>query len=363
MVHPLVFEPIYKRRVWGGQGLRRLGKPIPENQPIGESWELADLPGDKSVVARGPLTGTPIDELIRLWGPELLGRASLVDGSFPLLIKFLDAGADLSVQVHPDAAMVQRSGGDLRIKHEAWYVLHAERDGAIYKGVRPGVTREEFTGAVADGTCVQLLNRVAVRAGDCHYLPSGTLHALGSGVMVAEIQTPSDVTYRVYDWDRVDPATGRHRELHIAEAMECIHFGPHDESAERRSHVGSYWTTVTRLVTCPSFIVEKVRMVAGVEQPVPYAEPVVWIILQGRGEIRYAGGRHGLGFQTGDTVLLPAALPDGRVCLDDDGVWLEVTIPAPSDLAEYGRPGPERLRAPDGSPSAPIQINLPPKRS
>ncbi len=358
-VHPLIFSPIFKRRIWGGQALRRVfGKDIPADQSIGESWELADLPADKSEVATGPAQGKRIDELVREWGRGLTGRAALFAGSFPLLIKFLDAQQNLSVQVHPDQAMAERLGGDVRVKHEAWYVLETEGHAAIYKGLKPGVRREDFIVAVENGTCADLLNRIAVKPGDCHYLPSGTLHALGAGVLVAEVQTPSDITYRVFDWNRVDSATGQPRELHVAQALECIHFGPVDESAQKRSHVGSYWTTVTRLVTCESFIIEKVRMVAGVEQQIPYAEPVVWIVLSGRGKIVYGSEKLALPFKPGDTVLLPAELSDARVVLDDDTVWLEVTIPTESDLAAYERPARETLQAPKGSPLSPIDIHI-----
>ncbi|MCH8053399.1 MAG: hypothetical protein IH895_05010, partial [Planctomycetes bacterium] len=164
--------------------------------------------------------------------------------------------------------------------------------------------------------------------------------------------------YRVFDWNRVDSATGQPRELHIASALECIHFGPADESAMKRSHVASHWTTVTRLVTCESFIIEKVRMAVGVEQRIAYAEPVVWIVLSGRGKLVYGRSNTELPFKPGDTVLLPAELTDGRVVLDDDTVWLEITIPTASDLAGYARPSREALQAPDGSPQSPIQLNI-----
>ncbi len=356
---PLIFEPIYKHRIWGGQALRRVfGKAIPADQPIGESWELADLPDDKSVVAAGPAQGMRIDELVRQWGTDLTGGAALFEGSFPLLIKFLDARQDLSVQVHPDQAMVDRLGGGLRLKHEAWYVLETQGDAAIYKGLRAGVGREDFVRAVADGSCAGLLERISVKAGDCHYLPSGTVHALGAGVLVAEIQTPSDVTYRVFDWNRSDPVTGQPRELHVEQALECIHFGPADESAQKRSHAANYWATVTRLVTCESFIIEKVRMAVGVEQRIAYAEPVVWIVLSGQGRICHGPADAECFFKPGDTVLLPASLTDARVVLDDDTVWLEVSIPTTSALADYERPTREALQEPRGTPESPVQLNI-----
>jgi mannose-6-phosphate isomerase len=356
-VHPLVFEPILMPRLWGGQALRTvLGKACPAGESIGESWELADLPQAASVVARGPLKGRSLRDLVGEWGRDLTGRAALFDGSFPLLIKFLDAREVLSVQVHPDADLAARLG--VRLKHEAWYVVGCTPQAVMYKGLKPGVSRDAFVKALQEGRCADLLNSIPVRPGQCHYLPSGTVHALGAGVLVAEIQTPSDVTYRLFDWGRTDPHTGRPRELHIEQALQCMHFGPPEESAQKRSHIGSPWTTVTRLVSCPSFVIEKVRMVAGVEQRMAYGEPVVWIILTGRGRIAYGARDQELSFAPGDTVLLPAALADGRVRLDEDAVWLEVTIPTESDLAGFPRPDRTSLQAQPGTAQAPIQINI-----
>lgn len=337
-VHPLIFAPILKRRVWAGQRLAGLlGKPVSPGEMIGESWEIAHLPNDVSVVSRGPLRGRRLDQLVAEWGSDLLGHARLSDGVFPLLIKFLDAAENLSVQVHPDAATASVLGGDVRVKHEAWYVIAADAGSYIYHGLLPGVTPERFAAAVHDGSCAELLHRIPVRPGDCHYLPSGTVHALGGGVLVAEIQTPSDATFRLFDWNRTDPLTGKPRPLQVEAGLRCVHFGERP-APQPRSHVASFWTTVTRLVTCESFIVEKVRMVAGMEQEIPYAEPVVWIVLEGTGTVLYGPGEQALPFKPGDTVLLPAALQQGRVRLDVDAVWLEVTLPSPSDLADFERP-------------------------
>jgi len=333
-VHPLRFEPIFKRRIWGGRTLETMfGKALPPDEPIGESWELADLEEDQSVVAEGPVAGRTLGELVREWGPDLLGRAGLFEGRFPLLIKFLDARQHLSVQVHPDQAYAQRHGGAVRAKNEAWYILHAEPEGCIWRGLHPGVQREQFRAAIQEGSVDTLMQHIPVRPGQCYYLPSGTLHTLGAGVVVAEIQTPSDTTFRVFDWNRVDSKTGRPRELHVEQALECIHLGSEQAPAqEQRSHLGSVWTTVTRLVTCPSFTIEKVRMVQGVDQEIPYAEPVVWMVLEGRGAVVYGAERTRLPFKRGDTLLLPAALPAARLLTEEDCAWLEVTLPASSNL-------------------------------
>lgn len=257
----------------------------------------------------------------------MIGDAPLLDGRFPLLLKYLDAQKNLSVQVHPNAAMVQRLGGSVRIKHEAWYVIAAEEGGCIYRGVKPGVTRADFAAAIERGDCDQLLNRIPVAPGQCYYLPSGTVHALGAGVLVAEVQTPSDVTYRVFDWNRVDPATGQPRDLHIDQAMACIDFDHQPIRGEKRSHVASVWTTVTRLVTCDSFIIERVRMIEGYDGEIPYAQLVVWMVLDGRGVVACDNDRERLAFGRGDTVVLPAGLTDARLTTESDCTWLEITVP------------------------------------
>lgn len=356
---PLVFSPIFKPKIWGGRRLEGVvDKHLDTAEPIGESWELADLENDQSVVRLGPAAGKELGQLVRDWGQDLLGRAELFEGRFPLLIKFLDARENLSVQVHPDEKMARRMGGEVRVKNEAWYVLHAEPDGAIYRGLAEGVSRESFIEAIRNGTVASTLRRIAVKPGDCYYLPSGTVHALGAGVVVAEIQTPSDTTYRVYDWDRVDSASGKGRDLHIDRALECINFAPDDGGRQRRSHVASVWTAVTQLVKCDSFVIEQVRMVEGVEQEIPGGEMTVWIVLDGRGEIGYPGGDEPLTFSRGDTLLLPAGLRQARVATHSKCVWLEVTIPLPSDLAGYPRPDRAELAIADDRY---VQLSTPPR--
>jgi mannose-6-phosphate isomerase len=328
-VYPIVFQPIYKPKIWGGDRIFRFfDRDNPFDESIGESWELADLEEDQSRVARGSAAGRSITEMIEDWGGDLMGNVGLFEGRFPLLIKFLDARESLSVQVHPSEAMARKLGGNVRVKNEAWYILEADEQGVIYHGLEPGVTAESFRRAMLTGEIDGVLRRVPVKAGDCYYLPSGTPHALGAGVLVAEVQTPSDITYRTYDWGRVDTKTGQPRELHLDQAMECIDFdSPSPSPMQERQHVASIATTVTRLCDCPSFRIEKVRMSQGTEQPVPYAEPVVWIVLEGRGHVSAAPSAEPISFERGNVLLLPAALPEPTVKIESDVVWLEVTVP------------------------------------
>ncbi|MCA9252390.1 MAG: type I phosphomannose isomerase catalytic subunit [Phycisphaerae bacterium] len=325
---PLIFKPIFKPRIWGGRKIHtRFDKPLPPGENFGESWELADLEDDQSVVASGPQQGRTLRELVVEWGDQLLGGIALFEGRFPLLIKYLDAREHLSVQVHPDAKLAAQLGGAVRVKNEAWVVIDAEPDGCIYRGLVDSVTPDQFSKALSDGGVEKLLKRIPVRPGDAYYLPSGTVHALGGGVLVAEVQTPSDTTYRVYDWDRVDAATGKPRELHIDRAMQCINFGDQTIEGEERSHVASVWTTITRLVTCESFIIERVRMVEGLDQDIPYKQLVVWMVLEGRATITWDKGQSRLDVGKGDTVLIPAGANDCRLQTETDCVWLEVTVP------------------------------------
>ncbi len=357
VVHPLVFEPIYKPRIWGGDRIGRyFGRTIAATPPIGESWELVDLETDGSRVARGPAKGHSLTQLVQEWGQDLLGNTALFDGRYPLLIKFLDARESLSVQVHPSEALARRLGGSVRVKHEAWYILDSEPGGFILHGLEPGVTAERFRAAMLSGRIDGILRRIPVRPGECYYLPSGTPHALGAGVLVAEVQTPSDTTFRTFDWNRVDAATGKPRALHLDDAMACIDFdSPSPPPTQERSHVASLWTAVTRLTGCPWFTIELVRMVEGAQQRIPYAEPVVWIVLDGAGEVTYRSGAEPIRFQRGDVVLLPAAMSNAEVRITTATRWLEVSVPVPSDLAGFEHPAPDGLPAPGG----PVQINLP----
>lgn len=235
--YPLILEPILMTKVWGGRRLAQYGKSIPADQPTGESWELADLAatsasgggGDSahSTITNGPLAGKTIRDAIEQWGSDLLGDASLSpEGGFPMLVKYLDAREHLSIQVHPSPQYAS-AHPDAHLKTESWFILDAQPDEhgnppVIYKGFKEGISADDLKAAIENGTVPQIMRTEHAVPGHCHTLPSGTVHALSAGVLVAEIQTPSDTTFRVYDWAKEYGREGR--ELHIDQAVQCASF-------------------------------------------------------------------------------------------------------------------------------------------
>ncbi len=235
--YPIVFEPIIKEKVWGGRRLAKYGKHLPLDHPVGESWELADLAstsvsggggdGAHSQIINGSLSGKTIQDAISAWGDQLLGDAQLSsEGGFPMLVKYLDAREHLSVQVHPSTSYAQ-AHEDAHLKTESWFILEARtgpngEEPVIYKGFQEGTTQDDLRKAIESGTVPDIMRKEIAVEGQCHTLPSGTVHALGAGVLVAEIQTPSDTTFRVYDWAKEYGRAGR--ELHVDQAVECASF-------------------------------------------------------------------------------------------------------------------------------------------
>ena len=304
---PVVFEPLYVRKPWGGRRLAALlNKSLPPNQPIGESWELVSLPGHESRVRGGVLAGWTLAALVDAWASDLLGGVARVEGRFPLLIKFLDARENLSVQVHP-----KPGSGARGVKHEAWYIVQADPGAKLYVGLKPGVRPEDVKRVVNTPALIDLLREWPAEPGGCYYLPSGTPHALGAGIVVAEIQTPSDVTYRMYDWGRVD-ADGRPRELHVAEALANVRYDVTKEMVRPSAATIQTATTppiaATRVATCERFVIDHVTVRVGDRFVLAGGRMRVWIILDGAGRLTCEDEPAGeCRFACGDVVLIPAA--------------------------------------------------------
>jgi mannose-6-phosphate isomerase len=327
--YPMLMKPLLKARVWGGRELERFGKELPPGEKVGESWEVADLPKEieegRSRIVNGSWAGLTLREALRRDQALVLGRTPPADtGGFPLLIKYLDARANLSVQVHPTRDYVRDHPGTY-LKREAWVILDAEPDAVLYIGLREDVSPERFRASIEEGSVLDDLVQIPARAGECHYLPGGTCHALGGGTIVAEVQTPSDTTFRVYDWGR------KGRELHLDEAMECIRFHQSAHTATKpkeSTEVGGVVSTV--LLETDDFSIERIDIApAGrcVVEERPAETPVVWMIVNGGGT--FTGGGERVRLRTGATILIPATLTNGTGDLEPGTSVLRITPPSP----------------------------------
>lgn len=220
---PLTFQPIFIERMWGGRRLDSdFHKKLPPQRLIGESWEIVDRSEAQSVVAGGPLRGRTLHELWSQDREEIFGDVPNTP-RFPLLIKILDAEENLSLQVHPPENVASSLGGEP--KSEFWYVAAADPNAELFLGFREPITRDSFAERLRDGTVIDHIHRIAVQSGNAVFLPAGRVHAIGAGSLLIEIQQNSDTTYRAFDWNRTDPATGTKRDLHVEQAIQCIDFG------------------------------------------------------------------------------------------------------------------------------------------
>ena len=316
--YPLTFKPILKEKVWGGQSLVKFGKRIPNDMAIGESWELSDLPDEiddgKSIIANGLLTGTSLHDALQE-NPHLMGKTQLINGCFPLLMKYLDATDNLSVQVHPDDAYVQ-AHPEAHLKSEAWIILDAAEGCCIYVGLTSGTTEAQLRSAISSDNVPDYIRSIKVKRGECYYLPSGTCHALGAGVVVAEVQTPSDTTFRVWDWGR----TGR--DMHVDQAMACIDFyaAPLTFPTPTPLVCGDYVTT--HFVDTPYFSIDRVEATSDTTLELHTdVSPQVLMVVEGHASIEHD---ESIEAPTGTTVLLPAGLsatlrmPNGTAVLQFD---------------------------------------------
>ncbi len=301
--HAVKLLPRFLPKPWGGRRMAQaLGMELPGRDPIGECWLVHDRDGRSSEIADGPLAGRTIGEF----------RG---DDPFPLLVKILDASQPLSVQVHPGPEAAERLGAEQ--KSECWFVLHAELDAKVYRGLRDGVTREDVARAADDGSFADLLHPVPVSAGDTIYVPAGTVHTIGAGVLLAEVQQNSDTTYRLHDWGRVGLA-GRPRDLHVESALESIEFGPRGEDTIPMQLIEDDGP-VRRLLLVRSthFTVEHVTAMGTFTLTAPASDDGTWRVLHvlaGAGNLRpFDRKSPAIEFATGETLLLPSRFEEYEV--------------------------------------------------
>jgi mannose-6-phosphate isomerase len=319
---PLLFRPVYQRLVWGGRRLADLRADLPIG-PVGESWELADHSRGMSVVCDGPLAGHTLRELVDLSGRDLVGLG-FSGGQFPIMVKILDATEKLSVQVHPDDEIARRLGLGPNGKSECWFILKS--GGALYQGTRQGVDRATFERALVNGAVADLLNRFESTAGDVFFLQARTVHALGAGCFLYEVQQTSDVTFRVYDWNRLG-LDGKPRPLHVAESLATIDFardgfGPHQPAW----HSPSGGVETRPLAECPYFVLHQYRVAAGASLHFPsMAACAVVTCVGGGGLLTTEEG--GASLSSIQTALVPAAAERWQVRAASDGLEILVATP------------------------------------
>lgn len=301
-LYPLTFEPIFKERIWGGTKLKDyLNKPI-SSEITGESWELSTVPESISVVNNGNFKGKNLNELIDLYPKEILGKEvfNQFGKQFPLLFKYLDAREDLSIQLHPNDELAKARHNSFG-KTEMWYVMQADENARLIVGFKENSSKEAYLQKLESNNLLSLLKEIPVKKGDVFLLETGTIHAIGAGIVIAEIQQTSDITYRIYDWDRVD-ANGKGRELHTELALDAINYKSTSSKKEYRATENKS----TSLVDCPFFKTNIIPLNGEILIDKKDDSFMVLMCTEGSFELIFEDQKYT--YQTGDTVLIPAVL-------------------------------------------------------
>ncbi len=320
MLYPIQFKPLLKERIWGGRALAQTRGTAKQKEDkdliIGESWEVSGVEGDVSVIANGFLKGNNLQEAVEIYMGDLVGDKVFkrFGQEFPLLIKYIDAQDKLSVQVHPDDELSAKRHNAYG-KTEMWYILDCEPGAELLIGLKDGVTKEKYLAAVADGTVGDLLNAIPVKPGDTYFIPAGTVHAIGKGILVAEIQQTSDITYRVFDWNRTDKE-GNPREMHTELAKDAIDFAAPVRNVTQHPSRG----TAALLVECPYFTTNQLDVDGRMERELESRDSfTIYICTGGEMTLNSPGGSMKL--QKDDIVLIPA--DQDNVVLEGRGQLLE----------------------------------------
>ena len=304
-LHPLKFTPVFKYRLWGGEKLKSvLNKEYSETN-IGESWEISDVENDKTVVSKGFFQGRTLKNLIEEYKGDFLGEAvyKQFGNEFPLLIKFIDAKTPLSIQVHPSNEIAKERHNSFG-KNEMWYVMEADENAELIVGFDEKLDKKEYNNYIVDGSILQVMHHETVAEGDTFYIPTGRVHAIGSGVLLAEIQQTSDITYRIYDYNRVDAKTGELRDLHNDLAIDVIDFESHD------SYKTTYETkanTSNTLVHSPYFTSNFLIVEGTLQKDYSNLDSfVIYICVDGVLELSH--NKNSFSLKKGETILLPASI-------------------------------------------------------
>lgn len=303
MLYPFTFKPILKKVIWGGSDICPFKEISPVENGVGESWELSHVEGNYSIVANGELAGKSLDDLIRQYGAQLVGQ-KVIDRfgtTFPLLIKFIDARDNLSIQVHPDDELAKARHNSFG-KTEMWYVIKATKDASLYSGFSKQIDADEYVRRVQDNTIMDVLQRYNVNEGDVFFLPAGRVHAIGAGCFIAEIQQTSNITYRIYDYNRKD-ANGNTRELHTELAKDAIDYTLYPDY---RTHYKAHTNATIELANCKYFTTNLMDIDATMTRDFKDLDSfVVYICMEGKASLKDDKGNE-IFVHQGQTVLMPA---------------------------------------------------------
>ncbi|AWX45480.1 Mannose-6-phosphate isomerase [Flagellimonas maritima] len=320
-LYPLKFDPILKERLWGGTKLKNVLNKLISSDITGESWELSGVDGNISVVVNGELRGTSLQELIQQNGAELLGK-SVVErfgSDFPILIKFIDANQDLSIQLHPDDKLAKERHNSFG-KTEMWYVMDSDPGAKLIIGFNKNVEKDEYIKSVENGSLLDLMNYEEVNEGDTFFINTGKIHAIGAGVLLAEIQQTSDITYRIFDFNRKDK-DGNLRELHTDLALDAIDYSMKDDFKVQYSNENN---VINKMVDCPYFKTNFIDLTAEMIQDVTKRDSfTIYMCVGGEAEIRDDWGS--VLIKKGETVLIAAASKSIEL-IAEKAKLLEVTI-------------------------------------
>lgn len=326
MLYPLTFETIFKDKIWGGQKIKTiLGKDFSPLPNCGETWEVSDVDGNLSVVKEGGLQGKSLHELVEQYKGELVGDHvyEKYGNRFPLLVKFIDANDDLSIQVHPDDKLAEERKSGFG-KTEMWYIMQADEGAKLNSGFNREVSKEEYVKAVADNTIQDLLNIETAQPGDVFFLPAGRVHYIGKGLLLAEIQQTSDTTYRIYDFDRVDATTGQKRELHTELAVDAINYHHYDDY---KTQYEKKLNESVNAVTSDYFVTNVLNFNEEVEHDYTHIDSFVILICVAGALTIEAPGGYSVSLKMGQCALIPASVDNVTLVPDGDMTVLETYVP------------------------------------
>jgi mannose-6-phosphate isomerase len=307
-LYPIKFQPILKDKIWGGQKLKTLLNKESKLPNVGESWEISDVEGDTSVVVNGALKGQSLKLLLEDYKADLIGMKNykVFGNKFPLLIKFIDAKEDLSIQLHPNNDLAAKRHNSFG-KTEMWYVMQADEDSNLIVGFNRGITIETYLQHLENKTLTEILNFDKVKEGDTYFIDVGRVHAIGAGVMLAEIQQTSDITYRVYDWDRVDDE-GNERELHNDLAIDAFDFDMDDNF---RAGYSKHENQANEMVSCPYFTTNYLPINSRIKKENTFDSFVIYLCVDGEAKVLTNGFSEHV--RKGETILLPAAIKNYEI--------------------------------------------------